>query len=251
MTSVHSIISPSKEDKSVTNERQIASDILKETIKYFHGVMIQSTIRNSAYYDSEEHDAVSDPKSDSLVATSTSNGNKRKITDTDTTNGNSPHRLISNQIIPKIIPGAIYPIDQTIMEYVAGIVETLDAHQTVISKEIVTDVAHSGARIFRTPREVRRTGRDGTTPRDGNIVVEADRLTSPIKICQSTTDSPSQNRNQDIINPIGPVSSQYIRIPRNSKLLLMDFSTEDRGIKTIFSKVVGFKLADDSRVDVN
>ena len=81
---------------------------------------------NSAYYDPEEDDAVSDQKSNSLVATHTSNGNKRKITDTDTTNGNSPHKLIPNRIIPKIIPGTIYPIDQIITEYVAGIGETLD-----------------------------------------------------------------------------------------------------------------------------
>ena len=33
MTSVHSTISRSKEDANVTNERQIASDIMKETIK--------------------------------------------------------------------------------------------------------------------------------------------------------------------------------------------------------------------------
>ena len=63
--------------------------ILKETIKEFHGLTIQSTISNSAYYDSEEHDAVSNPKINSLVDTHTSDTNKRKITDTDTTNGNS------------------------------------------------------------------------------------------------------------------------------------------------------------------
>ena len=40
--------------------------------------MIQSTISDSAYYDSEEHDVVRYPKSDSLVATHTSDGNKIK-----------------------------------------------------------------------------------------------------------------------------------------------------------------------------
>ena len=33
LTSVHSTISPSKEDTNMTNERQIDSKILKETIK--------------------------------------------------------------------------------------------------------------------------------------------------------------------------------------------------------------------------
>ena len=81
---------------------------------------IQSTIRDSACYSLEEHDAVSDPKSDSLVSTHTSDGNERKITDTDTTNRNYPHKLILNRLIPNIIPGAICPIDQTITEDVMG-----------------------------------------------------------------------------------------------------------------------------------
>ena len=102
------------------NEGRIASGILKETIKEFHGLTIQLTISNSAYYDSEEHDAVSDTKSDLLVATHTSDGNERKITDTDTTKINPPHKLILNRLIPNIIPGAICPIDQTITEDVMG-----------------------------------------------------------------------------------------------------------------------------------
>ena len=34
---------------NVTNERQIYSDILAETIKVFNGLIIQSTINDSAY----------------------------------------------------------------------------------------------------------------------------------------------------------------------------------------------------------
>ena len=152
-----STISPSKEDTNMTNERQISSDILKEMITEFHGLTIQSTIRDSAYYDSEEHNAVSDLKSDSLVATYTSDRNERKITDTDTTNGNCPHKLILNRFIPKITPGAFRPINQTITDDVVGTGETLKVRQTVLSKEIVTDAARSGVRILPTPREVSRT----------------------------------------------------------------------------------------------
>ena len=61
----------------MTNERRIASVILKKTIKEFHGLTIQSTISDSANYDSEEHNAVSDPKINSLVATHTSDGNEK------------------------------------------------------------------------------------------------------------------------------------------------------------------------------
>ena len=64
-------------------------EILAETLK---GLTLHSKINNSAYYDSDEDDVESDPKSDPLVATHTSDGKKRKVTDTDTTNRNSAHK---------------------------------------------------------------------------------------------------------------------------------------------------------------
>ena len=47
----------------MTNERQIASSILAETIKEFKGYTIQSTISDSEHSDSEEQvDTISNPK---------------------------------------------------------------------------------------------------------------------------------------------------------------------------------------------
>ena len=57
---------------NMTSERRISSNILAETIKGFNGLTIQSTINDSAYYYSEEDASESYPKSDSLVATHTS-----------------------------------------------------------------------------------------------------------------------------------------------------------------------------------
>ena len=51
---------------NVTNERQISSEILVKTIKGFNGLRIQSTINDYAYYDSEEDDAESDKKNQSI-----------------------------------------------------------------------------------------------------------------------------------------------------------------------------------------
>ena len=51
-----------------------------------------------------------------MVATHTSDVNQGKVADTDTTNGNSPHKLLINRLIPEIIPVAIPPIDQAIAE---------------------------------------------------------------------------------------------------------------------------------------
>ena len=124
---------------------------------------IQSTINNSG-----EDDTESDPNINPKVATYT-------------TNGDSPHKLILNRIVPNIIPGAIRLIDQTTTEDVAGIEDTLDARQTVLLKEIVTDATHSGAHIFRNPRDVSRTGRNSTMPQDRNTAVAASSLTSPVQ----------------------------------------------------------------------
>ena len=120
-----------------------------------------------------------------------------------------------------------------ITEDVAEIGDTLDARQTVLSKEIATDATCSDARIFQTPREVRRMIRDITTTKYGNTVVETFRLTPPVQICHSITDSPSQNRNQDIINPIGPVIPQWTRNAKKLKTSIDGFFALDRGIKNI------------------
>ena len=48
------------------------------------------------------------------------------------------------------------------------------------------DASRSSARIFRTPGDVIRRGRDITMPWDGNTAVAAARLTPPVLICYST-----------------------------------------------------------------
>ena len=67
-----------------TNERRNTLDMLAETLK---GLTLDSTINDSAYYNSDKSDAKGNP----LLATHTSDRKKRKVTDTDTTNGN-PHK---------------------------------------------------------------------------------------------------------------------------------------------------------------
>ena len=99
-------------------------------------------------------DVLSDPKSDP---------NSNQKVDNYTTNGKNPQKLLKNRFVPNIIQGAICPIDPLVKEDVPGIRETLGALQTVLTKEIVTNAAHSGARILQTPREVSQTYRDGFT----------------------------------------------------------------------------------------
>ena len=120
---------------NVPNERQISSDILAETIKGFNGFTLQSTINDSAYYYSEENDAEIDPKSDQLVATHTSDGKKRKVTDADTTDGKFSKKSLINRIIPEIIPVIILSVNPPITDGVAENGRNLHAHQIITSRE--------------------------------------------------------------------------------------------------------------------
>ena len=73
----------------LTSERIKNLDVIAETLK---GLTIDSTIRDSANYDSDKNDAEGNPKSDPLLDTHNSDRKKIKVTDTDTTNGNSPQK---------------------------------------------------------------------------------------------------------------------------------------------------------------
>ena len=103
-----------RRNTNIPNERRVSLDILEERIKVFNGLALHSTINNSAYYDSDEYDAESDPKIDQLVSTHTSNVKKRKVAYTDPNNRNYPHNLLINRLIPEIVPVIIPPINPPI-----------------------------------------------------------------------------------------------------------------------------------------
>ena len=113
-TFIHSPVTTNipRKKTDVTNERQISSDILAETIKRFNILTLQSTINDSVFYHSDQNDAKSDPKSDQVVANRTSDGNERKVTPTDTTKGNYPHKLLTNWLVLEIIPAVIPSVEQ-------------------------------------------------------------------------------------------------------------------------------------------
>ena len=98
-----------------TSERRNTSDMLAEAER-LQVLTIDSTINDSTYYNSDEDDVEIDPKIDLLVATRTSDRKKIKVTDIDTTNGNSPQNLLINLTLPIIIQ----PIDPRISDGVAA-----------------------------------------------------------------------------------------------------------------------------------
>ena len=145
------MINTERKNANVANERQISLDIMAEKIKVFTGLTLQSKINNSTYYNSEEDVSESDPKSNPLVATNISDGNERKITDTDTIKGNSSHKLLTNREITAIIQGIIPPVNQTTSDGVETSGKALHAVRAVLDKEIVTSATCSTASVLKDP----------------------------------------------------------------------------------------------------
>ena len=144
---------------------------------------LQSKINNSADNHSDKYDAKSDPKSDQVVATHISDGKEIKVTDTDTTKGNSPHKLLINRIIPEINPVVILTVNQTTVDRVAASGGTLHEVRTVLSNCIVTSAVYSAAHVFKEPLVVNWKYVGGTIPQDRNTVVMPPRSTTPVYIC--------------------------------------------------------------------
>ena len=86
-----------RDKTKVANERRISLGSLTEMLKGFNRLTLQSTINDSADDHYNKNVAKGDQKSDPLVDTHTSDGKKEKIADTDTTKGNSAHKLLTNR----------------------------------------------------------------------------------------------------------------------------------------------------------
>ena len=218
-------------------------DALAEALK---GLTVDSTLNDFAYYNSDKNDTRGDPKSDPLIATHTSDRKKRNVTDADTTNGNSPQKLLINRSIPNIIP----PIDPLFTNGVAADRGTMHAPHTPNSKLIVTYAAHSGARISWTPGDVIRMSRDGTTTWDGNPSLRPPRLNYPVLIGAGTTIFPARTGSQDIVIPKGPTGTVEVR---NTQIFHTSIHGDftNNGYPTLtFSKVIGRELSHNSRADI-
>ena len=136
------------------------------------------------------------------------------------------------------------------MEDVPVIRETLGARQKVLLKEIVTDAAHSGAHIFRTLREVGRTGRDGSTPQDVKTAVSTVRLTLQSPNFIGTFDPPNADweprycESKAVYHCEKAGNTEPLDAPINQ------FSAVRGHSMPIFSKVIGPKTVSGESTDV-
>ena len=140
----------------MTSERRISLDILAETINGFNQLTIQSTVNDSEYYDSEENNAESDPNSDKKLATYT-------------TNGNFPHKLLTNREIPAIVQGVIPPFNQMNADGVMTSRGDLHTVSTVHRKEIIMGATHSTAVVIKDPLVINWKDTSGPIPVDKDV----------------------------------------------------------------------------------
>ena len=173
-----------------------------------------------------------------MVATHTSDGQKGKVTDTDTTNINSPQTLSINRFVPEIIPSIIPLIDPPITDDIASSRGTLHARYTITSKEIVTDAACSGARLFRDHTVINWKETDGTIPWYGNTYGRPPRLTTPIRIGGGASVSPTRTDIQEIGSPIGNIGPEEVRNAQPLHTSIYGIPSEHRNPAPTSSKLI-------------
>ena len=166
----------------------------------------------------------SDPK----VATHTSEGKKRKVT--DTSNGNLHQKLLMNRTLPIITT----PIDPRISDRVVTCVGTSHASTTPTTNPVIMDAARSSARVLRTPHgHLSRTGRYGTTPQDRDISGPGNGT-----VLIGVNVSPTRTGSQYIVNPHG--STVYVEV-KDTQIFHTSIDenlANDGDYTPIFSKVI-------------
>ena len=185
-----------------------------------------------------------------MVATHTSDRNERKVTDNDTTKGTPPHKLLTNRIVPEIIPSVIPPVNQMTADEVVETGRTLHAMRTVISKEITTGAARSAARIFKDPPVVNWKDTGGMNPRDRNTVGVPPRATTPVRIGTGPLISPTRMGSQDNGSPRRYVVTQKVRNAEPLDASINGISYKHSDPAPTWSKVIGSKFSNKSRADV-
>ena len=103
---------------------------------------------------------------------------------------------------------------------------------------------------FRTPREIIRTGRDGSMPRDVNTAVSTARLNNPRPSFNSTFNSPTRNGNQDIVIPRQSIIATEARNKKPLNAPINRISAVHGYSTSIFSKVIGPKTVSGESADV-
>ena len=213
-------------------------DALEETLKIL-------TINNAGNYESEKTDAKGDPTCYPNLGTHTSDGKKRRVT--DTSNRNLQQNLLSHRALPIITTTT----DPRISYRVASCGDTPHAITMTTTKGFITNVVYRGAHILWTPIHISRTGRSGTTPRNGEILLRSLRDNGPVLI-EGIVVPPTMGNSggQEIFNKRRSTSSSITRNAQTFDASVDINLADDRYSMEIFSKVLGSKLSNSLSADI-
>ena len=139
---------------------------------------LQSIIKYYGDDHSNKNFTKIDSKIDQLVDTHTSDENKGKITDTDSTKVNSRHKLLKKREIPAIFQGVIMPVNQTAADGVATSERVLHGVHVILHKEIITGVTRSAASFLKDPLVENWRDASGPIPQDRNTIKILPRATT-------------------------------------------------------------------------
>ena len=146
-----------------------------------------------------------------MVDTHTRDKKKEKITDTDTTKGNYPLKLLTNREIPPIIQGVIPPFNQTTSDGVATSGRALHAVRVVLHKEIVTGATRSAAGVLIDHLVVNWKDTGETIPVDINTVKIPPITTTQVLTGTGPSAPPIIIGIQNIKSPRRPIIPQEFR----------------------------------------
>ena len=121
---------------------------------------------------------------------------------------------------------------------------------TILSKEVVTDEAHSAARVFKYPPVVNWNYTDMKTPWDVNTVITPPILTTPVRIGAGPSVSPTNIRSQDNKSPRRSIGPQEVRNAQPFDTSINGISAKHRDLDTTWIKVISRKLSDKSSSDI-
>ena len=191
------------------------------------------------------NDAKGDPASDPETVTHTSDGKKRKVT--YTSNRDLQQTLLNNGTLLIVTT----TMDPRIDNRIATCGGTPHSLTTPMTKEVITDAVYSIAQGLLTPRRVKRTGRDVTTPGDIPHSVRSPRSNFPVLISGIGL-SPASRHSGSLQVFNKQQSAIYDKIGDTQKL---DTSIDrklpdDRYSAPIFNKVIGHELSHGSSANL-
>ena len=148
-------------------------------------------------------------------------------------------------MINRTLPIITTLIDPWIPDMVATCEGNTHKNTTPTTSTVITDVACSSVRVLWTPCEhIRRTDRDGTTPRDGNFYRPIKR---PVLIGGNTV-SPTRTGIQEIVSIHGSIGSGEIGDTQKFDTSIDGNLAQNGDSTTIFSKVIRRELSHDPSV---